>query len=153
MRLLLVAVMVAAAALACSGDGDAPAPASEQATQAASPLQIPPVRDFVLSDDADGAGVWHLGEPLAGVVVGPLCSALGGGVELLVNGRGVVEARTLGGRFVGITRAGAWVLWLPDEVTQALPRQAPPLGADAQLVARAADRVSVEAGGAYLRCK
>jgi len=154
MRMTLLAFAVAVAVLACGGgDDDEAAPVGTAATAApTAPGHIPAVSDFARVEDAQGLAVWHLGAPAEGVPVGPLCSALGGGSELAVSGRTSVESRTLGGRFIGTTRQGVWVLWLSEAATRAIPLGPQPGVSEGQLVARLNDRMTVEPSSAYLRC-
>lgn len=155
MRLSLLAALVTVFALACGGGGGDDNGKPGAATETPAPMPTQPatgLKEFLLGNDSGGAGVWHVGAPLPGIVVGPLCSALGGAVELAVNTGEAAEARSFGGKFVGITREGAGVLWLPGAATTlgAFPTS---VVIEAQVIARLDDHLTVDARGAYLICK
>ena len=138
-------LLVACGAREDAGNGTPAVPATGTATALATTR-------FVQSQDQVGPGIWHPRESVPGLAIGVLCSDLGGGSKLGVNGEARSPASAMGSRFVAVAREGTWILWLANASSEALPRAAPQAVMGQELVARIEQGLMLGPGDPYLAC-
>ena len=137
---------------ACGGGGDAEDGTPTASASGTATATVAVSTKFVQSQDEAGPGVWHLGESLSGLAIGALCTELGGGSKLDVNGGARRAAASVGSRSVAVTRDGMWFLWLSKESAAALPKVAPSAVVNRELTARVEQGLMLGPGDPYLAC-